>query len=179
MSHSNEKKEQILEQVSQKVAQGEGRELGASFVQRFFRRVPAAEMDELSPDDLAALATGYLDFARQRVGHEIRFRVYNPRQDRHGWESSHTIIEIVNDDMPFLVDSITAKLAELEAQVHLIIHPILEVERDAKRRIHDVRETGRSADSVSEKAQAARGAVASGTKTDGGETIGRESLMHI
>ncbi len=130
MNHSHEKKEQILDQVGSVLARAEGRELGAGFVRRLFRRVPVSEIEEMSIDDLAALATGFLDFARQRVGNEIRFRVYNPRADRHGWESSHTVIEIVNDDMPFLVDSVVLALSNLGIAAHLIIHPVMRVVRD-------------------------------------------------
>lgn len=40
---------------------------------------------------------------------ENKVRVYDPRQqESHGWKSTHTIVEIVTDDMPFLVDSVTA-----------------------------------------------------------------------
>ncbi|MDZ7791003.1 MAG: NAD-glutamate dehydrogenase [Xanthomonadales bacterium] len=130
MNHSDEKKEQILDQVSSILARGEGRELGAGFVRRLFRRVPVSEIEDMSVDDLAALAAGFLDFARQRVGNEVRLRIYNPRADRHGWESSHTIIEIVNDDMPFLVDSVVLALSELDISAHLIIHPVMRVVRD-------------------------------------------------
>ena len=47
-----------------------------------------------------------------------------PRPDEHGWISHHTIIEMVNDDMPFLVDSLTAALHRRDLTVHLVIHPI-------------------------------------------------------
>ena len=142
MSHNNEKKEQVLEQVTRIVARGEGRELGAGFVRRFFRRVPLAELEDCSVQDLAAMATGFLDFARQRVGNEIRFRVYNPHSDRHGWESSHTIIEIVNDDMPFLVDSVVLALSELGISAHLIIHPVMRVVRDQGGHLMQLAEDG-------------------------------------
>ncbi|WP_376695250.1 NAD-glutamate dehydrogenase [Wenzhouxiangella sp. EGI_FJ10305] len=130
MTQHSEKKEQILEQVAGIVARGEGRELGPGFVRRFLQRVPVHELEEQSTDDLAAMATGFLDFARQRVGDEIRFRVFNPHEDRHGWESSHTVIEIVNDDMPFLVDSVVLALSNLGISAHLIIHPVMRVVRD-------------------------------------------------
>ncbi|WP_376690322.1 NAD-glutamate dehydrogenase [Wenzhouxiangella sp. EGI_FJ10409] len=144
MSHSHEKKEQILEQVSAIVARAEGRELGSGFVRRLFRRMPISEVSDMSVEDLAALATGFLELARQRVGNEIRFRVYNPHADRHGWESSHTIIEIVNDDMPFLVDSVVLALSELGISAHLIIHPVMRVVRDQGGHLMQLSEDGES-----------------------------------
>jgi len=37
-------------------------------------------------------------------------RAYNPTREQHGWQSTHTVVEIVNDDMPFLVDSVAMEL---------------------------------------------------------------------
>jgi ABC-type polar amino acid transport system ATPase subunit len=47
--------------------------------------------------------------AQARSGH-ARVRVFNPSIEEHGWQSTHTIIEIVNDDMPFLVDSVAMEI---------------------------------------------------------------------
>ena len=66
---------------------------------------------------------------RRRPG-EARVRVYNPGAG-DGWSSPHTIVEIVDDDMPFLVDSVTAAINESGREVRLGIHPILSVARDA------------------------------------------------
>src|SRR2546430_12490942 len=55
--------------------------------------------------------------------------------DTDGWSSPHTIVEIVNDDMPFLVDSVTAAVNDSGREVRLVIHPILNVVRDAKARV--------------------------------------------
>ena len=60
-----------------------------------------------------------------------RVRVFNPTIEEHGWQSTHTIIEIVNDDMPFLVDSVTMEVNRHGLTLHLIVHPIIAVERDA------------------------------------------------
>ena len=37
-------------------------------------------------------------------------RVYNPQFEEHGWQSTHTAVEIVTDDMPFLIDSVSMEL---------------------------------------------------------------------
>ena len=50
----------------------------------------------------------------------------------HGWHSSRTVIEVVTDDMPFLVDSLTAELNYQGVTVHLVIHPIFSVTRNAR-----------------------------------------------
>ena len=40
------------------------------------------------------------------------------------------MVEVVTDDMPFLVDSVTMELNRLGHNVHSVIHPQLSVERD-------------------------------------------------
>ena len=59
-----------------------------------------------------------------------KVRVYNPRFEEHGWQSTHTAVEIVTDDMPFLIDSVSMELNRRGFGVHLIIHPVLGVRRD-------------------------------------------------
>src|SRR4029434_5148912 len=77
-------------------------------------------------------------FARVFAGGAPKLRVYNPRLEEHGWQSTHTVIEIVNDDMPFLVDSITMEVNRQGLTQHLIIHPVLKIRRDAAHRIAGV-----------------------------------------
>ncbi len=55
----------------------------------------------------------------------------SPVAGEHGWSSRHTVIEIVNDDMPFLVDSASMEVNRQGLTLHLIVHPIFAVERDA------------------------------------------------
>ena len=52
-------------------------------------------------------------------------RLFNPTLKSHGWESPHTVLQIVNDDMPFLVDSVTMALAEQGIGVHVLGHPVV------------------------------------------------------
>ena len=81
--------------------------------------------------DLYGLAVGELGFARRRRPGETKIRAYNPVFETHGWTSTHTAVEIVTDDRPFLIDSITMELNRLGYGVHLIIHPVMHVRRDA------------------------------------------------
>ena len=41
-------------------------------------------------------------------------------------------IAIVNDDMPFLVDSVSAQVAEFGLSIDRLVHPVLHVQRDAQ-----------------------------------------------
>ena len=73
-----------------------------------------------------------INLAYQSRRHQpAKIRVFNPTPSEHGWRSTHTVVEIANDDMPFLVDSVTAELNRQELTVHLVIHPVLQLRRDA------------------------------------------------
>ncbi|HEX5759937.1 MAG TPA: NAD-glutamate dehydrogenase [Thermoanaerobaculia bacterium] len=104
-------------------------------VRQLYAHVPAEDLLADRPEDLWAAAIGLWRFAQERPTAAPKVRVYHPRLEEHGWESPHSVVEIVNDDMPFLVDSVTAELARREAEVHLVIHPVLRVERDAAGRV--------------------------------------------
>ena len=60
----------------------------------------------------------------------------------HGFTSPHTVIEMVNDDMPFLVDSINLALTERELTLHFLTHPIFAVARDGAGNLLALHERG-------------------------------------
>ncbi|MGE0254691.1 MAG: NAD-glutamate dehydrogenase [Alphaproteobacteria bacterium] len=101
----------------------------ATFVRAFYAHVPTADMLEFEAETLYAMAVSFWQFGRQRKAGEPKLRVYTPRPAEHGWASPRTIIEIVTDDMPFLVDSVAGAINHQGLTVHLVIHPICEVER--------------------------------------------------
>jgi len=126
------------------------------FLRHFYANVPPDDLIGESPDNLYGAALSMFGFVQQRDAEGAKVRVYNPRLEEHGWKSSHTVVEVVNDDMPFLVDSVTAELNERDAEVRLVIHPIADVERDKAGKLTTLRDEGDSA----------KGAV-------------RESIMHV
>jgi glutamate dehydrogenase len=80
------------------------------FVVRYFGQVDPEDLAERAPADLYGAALSHWNFARKREPGHARVRVFNPSVEDDGWQSTHTIIEIVNDDMPFLVDSVTMEV---------------------------------------------------------------------
>ena len=127
-----------------------------AFSRLFYANVPPDDILGENPKNLAGATLSLLAFASRRKAGAAKVRVYNPRAGKHGWDSSHTAIEIVNDDMPFLVDSVTAALGQFESEVLLVIHPIMDVERDGKGAMKSVAATGK-----------------------GNVKAHRESLMHV
>ncbi|WP_149193572.1 NAD-glutamate dehydrogenase [Luteimonas suaedae] len=120
---------------------GKGRQDDASaFAGAFYRRMTADELPLHSPDGWAALANDFLDFARTRKPGRANVRLFNPNLAEYGWESPHTVLQVVNDDMPFLVDSVTMALAEQGIGVHVLGHPIIPIRRDRAGRLVSVGE---------------------------------------
>ena len=104
-------------------------------VAEFYKHVPPADIAERSPKDLWGAALSLWRFSERRRPDQAKIRVYNPDPAADGWSSPHTIVEIVNDDMPFLVDSISLAINASGRVVHLVIHPILTVTRDPAGRL--------------------------------------------
>ena len=107
-----------------------GGEAGGAFARRLFERVADKDLAAAPAAQRAASALSLLAFARRRLPGIAKIRVFDPTEAGHGFESRHTVIHVVNDDMPFLVDSIANELNRREITVHLLAHPVLAVRRD-------------------------------------------------
>ena len=110
---------------------GDNAQVARAFVAGFYEHAPPADIAERRPEDLCGGAFALWRFGACRRPGEALVRVYNPAAESDGWTSPHTIVEIVNDDMPFLVDSVTAAINERGGVVHLVVHPVVEVPRDS------------------------------------------------
>ena len=114
----------------------------AAFARACFQHLEAEDLAARSPEDLlGALLSGW-QFGADRAPGTTRLRVISPSLAEHGWASRHTVIEAVNDDMPFLVDTITMELNRQGLSLQLIVHPVLVVQRDATGRLQSLRELG-------------------------------------
>ncbi|HSJ97593.1 MAG TPA: NAD-glutamate dehydrogenase domain-containing protein, partial [Myxococcota bacterium] len=130
---THEQKQALLEQVLRVAAErqpaaaaGEAR----AFIARYYDQVDAEDLATRDPEDLYGAAMAHLGFARRFAAGAPKLRVYNPRPEEHGWSSPYTVIEIVNDDMPFLVDSVTMEVNRRGYTLHQFIHPLFAARRD-------------------------------------------------
>ncbi len=130
---THEQKQALLEQVlriaDQRLASAAAKEARA-FVTQYYENVDPEDLADRAPEDLYGAAMAHLSFARTFASGMPKLRVYNPRAEEHGWSSPHTVIEIVNDDMPFLVDSVTMEVNRQGSTLHLFNHPIFSTQRD-------------------------------------------------
>src|SRR5690348_1476192 len=122
-----------------------------TFVRQYYHWVPAADLADRSPLDLYGAAVAHWNLAQQRKPGEVKLHVYNPEFEHHGWQSPHTVVEIVSDDMPFIVDSVTMELGRQGYGIDLVIHPVMRVVRDDEGNLLEVLEPGAPAgDSIAE-----------------------------
>ena len=112
---------------------------------RFYANVSPDEVVDTEPEQLYGAALALWKFGANRKPGTPRVRLYNPRMSEHGWESPHSVLEVINDDMPFLVDSLTAFLTERGIGIHTLLHPVLTVSRDAKGARSGLLESGAAA----------------------------------
>ncbi|HET9189562.1 MAG TPA: NAD-glutamate dehydrogenase, partial [Rudaea sp.] len=105
--------------------------LARPFVEHFFSRIGSEDRSAHAADAWSGMMRGLLDFVRVRKAGTPNLRVFNPVQDADGYESAHTVIDIMTDDMPFLVDSVGIAVTQAGLNLHLVAHPVYSVERDA------------------------------------------------
>ena len=108
------------------------------FLRHYLAQVDLGDLREREVTDLFGAAVSHWNFLQQREAGRPRVRVLNPRLEEDGWQSPHTVIEIVNDDMPFLVDSVTIEVNRQGLTLHLIIHPVLRVRRGASGKLEEL-----------------------------------------
>jgi glutamate dehydrogenase len=108
-----------------------GGELANGFVARLFAHAAPEDLVGYEPAELAALAEQAWQFLQTRKPGSPKIRFATPETPPGGARlKGISIIEIVNDDMPFLVDSVMATLTEQNLSIRLVVHPILSVSRD-------------------------------------------------
>src|SRR5579859_7023546 len=116
-----------------------------AYLRAYYANVDAEDLAGRQPSELAVMASSHLKLARRRRGRAM-VRVFNPSLRDDGYTSAHTVIEMVNDDMPFLVDSIGLALTQRSLTLHFLAHPVFAVTRDAAGNLQSVRERGQADD---------------------------------
>ncbi|MGP4114803.1 NAD-glutamate dehydrogenase [Streptomyces sp. 4N509B] len=114
-----------------------------SYLQRYYLYVAPEDLTDRQPEDVAGAALTHSKLAAHRPQGTANVRVHTPTIDEMGWTCSHTVVDVVTDDMPFLVDSVTNELTRQHRGIHLVIHPQIVVRRDVTGRLLEVLDAGR------------------------------------
>ncbi|MBA3262157.1 MAG: NAD-glutamate dehydrogenase [Thermoleophilaceae bacterium] len=149
MAHALDVDETLIDTVCSRLRKhlnGDDATRAEAFARQYYRWVSQEDIAERRDLDLYGAALAHFDLIRRRAPGDTKVRIYNPQFEVHGWESPHTTVEIVTDDMPFLIDSIGMELNRRGFGVHLIIHPVIQVRRDGGGRLLEVLPHGADAD---------------------------------
>jgi glutamate dehydrogenase len=130
--------ESILSAVKA-IAPADRLQCALSFAQAFYARVPSDELELRSASVWAAIAISNLEFADQRIPGQAKIRIFNPAA-ADGFDGGATVVQIVNDDMSFLVDSVSMALAVHGLSSRGIVHPVFPISRDAQGKLLKVGE---------------------------------------
>ncbi len=113
---------EVLQSLSERVPD----ELAARFAEELFAQVDAGEFEAHDTAALALLAAGAFESFHIRPAGEPKVVL----RDRTLKNTDFLVIDIVNDDMPFLLDSVVGELRSRGLVPELVAHPIFEVRRD-------------------------------------------------
>jgi glutamate dehydrogenase len=128
----DDEKSALLDRAAQQPDGTAGPEVSGvgALVRSYYRNVAAEDVCEFSATDLYGALASHLELAQVRPQGTARVRVLTPGPDA-GWSAGgHSLVQVVTDDMPFLVDSLTMELSALDRDVRLVIHPQVDVVRD-------------------------------------------------
>ncbi len=118
----------VIEQARVALSERRG-DIPATFVAQLYGQAVPEDVVRYAATELAELAERAFDFLGQRAPGAPKIRCDTLQLQAGGVHKALTVVEIVNDDMPFLVDSVMAELAERRLDVWLVVHPVFGVRR--------------------------------------------------
>ncbi|MEU9031434.1 NAD-glutamate dehydrogenase [Streptomyces sp. NPDC048383] len=109
-----------------------------SYLQRYFLHTAPEDLLDRDPVDVFGAALSHYRLGEKRPQGTANVRVHTPTVEENGWTSSHSVVEVVTDDMPFLVDSVTNELSRQGRGIHVVIHPQVVVRRDVTGKLIEI-----------------------------------------
>ncbi|WP_217238618.1 NAD-glutamate dehydrogenase [Streptomyces sp. AC555_RSS877] len=109
-----------------------------AFLQRYYLHTAPEDLADRDPVDLFGAALSHYRLAENRPQGTANVRVHTPTVEENGWTCTHSVVEVVTDDMPFLVDSVTNELTRQGRGIHVVIHPQVIVRRDVTGKLIEV-----------------------------------------
>ena len=131
-----QEKTEKLAQVAARAAKiaaelGQDADAVEPFLQHYFRHVDAMDVDERSVANLLGLVESHYRAAMQRPAARAVISIRTPSQADDSWTAGGaTVVQIVTDDRPFLVDSVTMEVLRQGWSIREVFHPQFLVRRD-------------------------------------------------
>ncbi|MBP6951272.1 MAG: NAD-glutamate dehydrogenase [Alphaproteobacteria bacterium] len=109
-----------------------------TFAECYYANVSLEDLTENSLNSLVTSVYEIWNFSFVRMPGQAKIRAYVKTREINDNSIPQTIVEIVNDNMPFLVDSVTGVINSLGYSIHLVIHPVMQVKRNTNHELIDV-----------------------------------------
>ena len=135
LNTANEQKKIILSNIvliaKQKLSVDESNNF-IIFLNKYYQNVSSEDLKDRDINDLFGAAISHWRLGCNRAPKEVKIEVFNPTLEHHGWQTPHTVIQIVISDMPFLIDTIKMQIDKLGYSLHYLINLAgIKITRDA------------------------------------------------
>lgn len=121
----------------------------ALFAEQFFGIISLDELTQRRLSDLAGCTLSAWRIIERFDPAQPQVRVYNPDYERHGWQSTHTVVEVLHHDLPFLVDSVRTELNRRGYSIHTLQTTVLSARRGAKGELLELLPKGTQGEGIS------------------------------
>ncbi|KAA3640542.1 MAG: hypothetical protein DWP92_02875, partial [Armatimonadetes bacterium] len=108
----------------------EQRAMIEAFAATYIRRIPETDIPDLPPEQLYAEIEDLLRFVDARGTRDQAVRVFKPTLEDCGYTTVGSVVQLVVDDMPFLVDSVANVVIRSGAGIERHLHPLIGTSRD-------------------------------------------------
>ncbi|HHW1921600.1 TPA: NAD-glutamate dehydrogenase GdhB [Pseudomonas aeruginosa] len=121
------------------------------FAEQFFSLISLDELTQRRLSDLVGCTLSAWRLLERFDRDQPEVRVYNPDYEKHGWQSTHTAVEVLHPDLPFLVDSVRMELNRRGYSIHTLQTNVLSVRRSAKGELKEILPKGSQGKDVSQE----------------------------
>ena len=102
----------------------------ALFAEQFFGIIALEELTQRRLSDLVGCTLSSWRVLERFEPSKPEVRVFNPDYEKHGWQSTHTAVEVLHRDIPFLVDSVRMELNRRGYSIHTLQNSVFSVRRN-------------------------------------------------
>ncbi|MFV9876217.1 MAG: NAD-glutamate dehydrogenase [Rickettsiales endosymbiont of Dermacentor nuttalli] len=130
----------FIENILREVKHTDNAELLEVFIKNLYLHFPLenGESYDIDYKQFAEIAIQLFTFITHRKLGEIKLSIDAAINNKNNKKLKYSAIKIVNDDMPFLVDSVKEELTRNGIKIYEITHPVIRVKRDKQDKIIDL-----------------------------------------
>ncbi len=131
------------------------------FAEAYYEQYPLGELEGRRVSDIYGSCFAWWNYSQSLPENSSKVRVFNPNLEEDGWLCPHTVVCVLQRDMPFLVDSIRMEINSRNISIHSITSTVMNVLRDGEHTLQDVATIDRK------------------VKASKGKTWGKEAFVYL